>query len=233
MSSTYQYERLPTRKSIRLLKLLPGANGEQIRLELFTTDLDSAPPYEAISYCWGDGSDVQEIICCGQLMRITRSLCTGLECFRDSKNARLLWADAICINQSNDDEKGIQVTMMGDVYDQASRVLVWLGEASEEDVRMAFNLIQRINDYIEVRIVESELAINPMEALRSVRRLKDRNQLVQTDSQFQALDDFFCRPWFSRLWVLQVGIGGKPFPCSDLSYDFLPRQYVLSRNNPV
>jgi len=81
MASTYQYGKLPARKSIRLLKLLPGASDEQIQLELFITEQDSAPSYEAISYCWGDASDLQEIICCGQTMHITRSLYSGLECF--------------------------------------------------------------------------------------------------------------------------------------------------------
>jgi len=31
----------------------------------------------------------------------------------------------------------------------------------------------------------------------------------------------------------EVGVGEEQFSCSDLSHDFLPRQYVLSRNNPI
>ena len=93
--------------------------------------------------------------------------------------------------------------MMGDVYDQASRVLVWLGEASEEDARKAFNLIQRINDYFEARIVEREVVVNPATAVRNVRRLEDWQRLFQNNSQSLALRNLFRRPWFSRLWVLQ------------------------------
>ncbi|KAE9378320.1 HET-domain-containing protein [Stipitochalara longipes BDJ] len=203
MFSTYQYEKMPIGKWIRLLRLFPGVSDEQIQLELFTTELDSAPPYEAISYCWGDPNDQQDIICCGQTMSITRSLYTGLKCFRDPEHARILWADAICINQSNDDEKGVQVTMMGDVYDHAFRVLVWLGDASIENAKEAFNLIRKINEYIESQIVESELVVDPWKAILEVPKLVDRKRLFQTDSQSQALRNLLSRPWFYRLWVLQ------------------------------
>jgi hypothetical protein len=43
---------------------------------------------------------------------------------------RYLWIDAICINQADADEKGMQFTMMGSIYAQASRVLIWLGPPS-------------------------------------------------------------------------------------------------------
>jgi hypothetical protein len=125
------------------MRLLPSKRDEQIWLELSTAELDTAPAYEAISYCWGDPNDQQDVICCRQTMHITRSLYTGLKCFRHHDETRIIWADAICINQSNDDEKGIQVNIMGDVYDHASRVLVWLGEASEEVAIKAFVLIGR------------------------------------------------------------------------------------------
>ncbi|KAN0108670.1 HET domain containing protein [Hyaloscypha variabilis] len=203
MDVAYKYEELPAERCIRLMRLLPGVSNEQIRLELFTAELDTAPAYEAISYCWGDPNDQQDVICCGKTMQITRSLYTGLQCFRHHDETRILWADAICINQSSDDEKGIQVSMMGDVYDLAARVLVWLGEASEEVAKKAFDLIRRLNDYIESQIVESELVINPLEAFLNVPRLQNLNQIFQSQSHMQALDNLFRRPWFYRLWVLQ------------------------------
>jgi hypothetical protein len=223
MDVAYKYEELPAERCIRLIRLLPGVSNEQIRLELFTAELDTAPAYEAISYCWGDANDQQDVICCGKTMQITRSLYTGLQCFRHHDETRILWADAICINQSSDDEKGIQVSMMGDVYDLAARVLVWLGEASEEVAKKAFDLIRRLNDYIESQIVESELVINPLEAFLNVPRLQNLNQIFQSQSHMQALDNLFRRP---------VGIGGDPISCSSLFYDSLLRQWPLPKQPP-
>ena len=52
---------------------------------------------------------------------------------------RLLWIDAICVNQGDDEEKTHQVRQMAGVYKQAHCVLVWLGEeAGNSDVLMEF-----------------------------------------------------------------------------------------------
>jgi hypothetical protein len=106
MPPTYQYEELSSEgRWIRLLKLLPGTSDDKICLELFTAELENAPSYEAISYCWGDPNDLEEVICCGNTMDITYSLYSGLERFRYPEKERILWADAICINQSDNKEK--------------------------------------------------------------------------------------------------------------------------------
>jgi len=43
---------------------------------------------------------------------------------------RVLWADAVCINQQDDNEKSKQVQLMLDIFASASKVLAWTGEAS-------------------------------------------------------------------------------------------------------
>jgi hypothetical protein len=203
MSPAYKYEALPTGKWIRLLRLFPGINNDPIHLELFPTKMETAPPYEAISYCWGDPGHQDKVTCSGKTVYITKSLFTGLKCFRHPEEARILWADAICIDQSNDKEKGHQVNMMANIYDRAHRVLVWLGGASNLAGEKAFRLIRAINEYIDSKIVESELVIHPWAAVANVPRLENRNQLFQDNSETEALYDLFCRPWFSRVWVLQ------------------------------
>ena len=50
-----------------------------------------------------------------------------------------IWADAICINQEDDAEKSLEVAQMGKVYENARRVLIWLGDTDEESDR-AFRL---------------------------------------------------------------------------------------------
>jgi hypothetical protein len=46
--------------------------------------------------------------------------------FRDPIEVRLLWADAVCINQHDNEERGFQVRQMPLIYANAERVLVWL-----------------------------------------------------------------------------------------------------------
>jgi hypothetical protein len=45
----------------------------------------------------------------------------------------VLWVDAICINQHNNQEKSHQVSMMGEIYKRDTQVLAWLGEASTKN----------------------------------------------------------------------------------------------------
>jgi hypothetical protein len=43
----------------------------------------------------------------------------------------MLWADAVCINQVDKDEKARHIPLMGSIYKNASSVLAWLGEGRE------------------------------------------------------------------------------------------------------
>ncbi|PMD25415.1 HET-domain-containing protein [Hyaloscypha hepaticicola] len=201
---TYQYEELPPKgRPIRLLKLLPGMSDDKICLELFTTKLARALSYEAISYCWGDPNNLKEIICCGHTMEITYSLYSGLKRFRYPEKDRILWADAMCINQSDNKEKRIQVNMMGDIYDRATAVLVWLGEVPDLEAEKAFRLLRAINDYIDSQITDNELAANTARAVTDIPALVHRDQLFHDPSESEALRRFWLEPWFRRVWVLQ------------------------------
>jgi hypothetical protein len=93
----YTYSDLPGGNWIRLLRLLPGALGDSIHIELLAVELENAPPFETISYCWG-ASDHREIIqCSGEIMKVTTTLFGALRRFRDASKETILWADAVCI----------------------------------------------------------------------------------------------------------------------------------------
>jgi hypothetical protein len=57
---------------------------------------------------------------------ITISLEKALRYMRLEHETRLLWVDAICINQRNIHERTTQVNMMKDIYSRASTVRVWI-----------------------------------------------------------------------------------------------------------
>ncbi|KAH6863056.1 heterokaryon incompatibility protein-domain-containing protein, partial [Alternaria alternata] len=122
-----QYDRIPRGRSIRVLDLAPGTWDEPVNCSLRTVHLDDDDPrYEAISYAWGDHNDRKPVICNGYAITTTRSLFEALQRFRHVNTTRTLWADALCINQADGDEKTLQVRLMSYIYTKAVRVLVWL-----------------------------------------------------------------------------------------------------------
>src|SRR5271169_1833250 len=73
-------------------------------------------------------------------LRIGSNLAAALRKLRDRQQERVLWPDAICINQNNWTEKGRQVPIMRDIYANARQVIVWLGEEADGD-RNAFEVL--------------------------------------------------------------------------------------------
>ena len=92
-------------KVIRLVELMPGANHEPISLRLLIAELGYHPEYEAVSYVWGNPRQPTSILCNGRPLDITVSLNEVFRRVRYPDRSRLLWADAVCINQLHDRER--------------------------------------------------------------------------------------------------------------------------------
>lgn len=116
---------------VRLLTLHPGQFDEDIRCSLHAVSLTSKPQYEALSYVWGDAAETLPVIVDSHEKQVTTNLEAALRHLRWQEKPRILWIDAICINQDDIEERSAQVPMMGDVYRQAASVIVWLGHGSE------------------------------------------------------------------------------------------------------
>ena len=98
-------------------------------------------PYEALSYTWGARVGTLPIICCGLasdknggegsrgVVLVTPNCDAALRHLRLRLRSRVLWIDAICIDQQSVREKNEQVPMMGEIYRAATRCVVWLGTA--------------------------------------------------------------------------------------------------------
>lgn len=73
--------------------------------------------YYPLSYVWGQSPERHGIILNGCSYEITTNRHDFLSQARHAADLRGPYRiDAICINQANDLEKGVQVTMMGDIY---------------------------------------------------------------------------------------------------------------------
>jgi hypothetical protein len=109
-------------REIRLAHILPTQH-EEVQVELQVVSLDDSPVYEALSYVWGDPGITKPIIVNGRQMNVTVSLEAAFRKFRQQADGAVvvIWADAICINQKDIQERGQQVSIMADIYRCASR----------------------------------------------------------------------------------------------------------------
>jgi hypothetical protein len=119
-------------KQIRLLALQPCANPTtRIECKILNAKLSDEPEYEALSYMWGDEADPQIIKIDGKEHQIRHNLWLALLQLRLTKEERILWIDAVCINQNDIEERNHQVGLMSFIYRQAYHVIAWLGPETE------------------------------------------------------------------------------------------------------
>jgi hypothetical protein len=197
----YQYQPLPSYDFIRILELLPGEatkdGGGGVRCRLHTERFaDAEDKYAAISYVWGDPNDRVPIICDGRIIEVTVNLADALSHVRDRTESRFVWADAVCINQEDDTEKGHQVKRMGKVYENAEEVLVWLGNDSEGIAEDCFNLIRETNEYLDHQY-------EIYGSIRDMPRITKASPISLDKLRWNKVRTLTKMPWFRRLWVVQ------------------------------
>jgi hypothetical protein len=103
---------------------------------LKTVQLDPVLHFDALSYTWGPQDSTFSIALNGQLMHVHHNLHTALPHLAlrgTSQSRRPIWIDAICINQSDEQEKTEQIGHMNKTYQRAETVWVWLGLAAEQE----------------------------------------------------------------------------------------------------
>jgi Heterokaryon incompatibility protein (HET) len=166
--------------TVRLLILQPAARkNADIKCALVNVRLSDSPvtSYEAVSYTWGTPSTNRRIHIEDQQVHIRDNLYRCLRRLRFPHSVRVLWIDAICINQTDLDEKGHQIRLMPKIFKTAEKVLVWVGEAADG----SHQLMHYAN---RLTVVPSSFAQTP----RSIIDAKVK---------------FFRRPYWSRTWVVQ------------------------------
>jgi hypothetical protein len=137
----FSYRPLPQDgASIRLLVLWPPGTNNQISCRLiYRSSLDGLQ-YEALSYVWGDTNDTVSILVNRKRFSVKTNLFQALKALQKPREARILWVDAICIDQANLSERSSQVAIMGKLYRQASKVIAWLGP-EPKDGKMLFETL--------------------------------------------------------------------------------------------
>jgi hypothetical protein len=137
--------------------------------------------YEALSYTWGDADITVPILLHGIPHPVTINLELALRHIRYEDRPRIMWIDALCINQKDISEKNHQVAQMREIFLDAEQVVVWLGE--EGTAQSAINLCKLLEE-----------RNNPL----------SKEEFTQHSEEFQACDDLFNkRPWWRRTWIVQ------------------------------
>ena len=200
----YRYSRLPSGLTTRILELKAGKGDMPLECQLRVVDLSKHPPpqYEAISYFWGDPIKYMKIDCNEKFLPITSNLWQALKTLRDTCRTRNVWADAVCIDQDDQVERGFQVGIMKQIYSKAERVLVWLGEDARGQAKGAFAFIEELEGNLQYQ--KHILYDGPLHPSVESRQLA--NDVVESRRKslnFKSLDWILQKPWFQRIWVVQ------------------------------
>lgn len=100
--------------------------------------------FEALSYVWGSVEDPSSINLNGYSYNITKNLEGALRQLRCKNKVRVLWVDALAINQSSIDERNKQVRMMPNIYSAARQTVIWLGPF-DQTITPIFDLIKDLD----------------------------------------------------------------------------------------
>jgi hypothetical protein len=202
MSSQSIYTQGPlNNRNFRLLYIHPAIDEHHdLVCSCFPFDIGDAPAYEALSYVWGLPQQPHEILCNGKVIRIQPSLSDALKRLRLPRTARVIWADAICINQGDNAEKSHQVPLMGSIYSRAERVVVWLGPGDPSVTQTAFNVLRYISRACHQYDLENGIDHKYTKQRHYAVRLPENvfSPAVCTD-----LEKLFEVPRFSRIWCVQ------------------------------
>jgi hypothetical protein len=117
---------------IRFVVLQGGETTDPVQCRLIIGHLDALPKYEALSYVWGSQENPATIQLNGQPFFITKNLHKALIRVRRPAEDRLIWIDALAINQSDIPERNTQVRNMLVIYRSARAVLAWIGQVDED-----------------------------------------------------------------------------------------------------
>ncbi|CZR57833.1 uncharacterized protein PAC_07722 [Phialocephala subalpina] len=185
-------------RNIRLIEIRLGSEKTTLEINLVERSLGSVK-FEALSYVWGKQATRQRIKCNSRSMYVGSSLLDAFEELARRRSTGLIWADAICINQNDEQEKTRQVRMMRDIYEKAQRVIIWLGKEQVGDGR-AFKLAESLYQKCDGASYNMYATTYDFEDFDCESKGVPR---PLGNSDWAALFAILSHPWFSRIWVVQ------------------------------
>ena len=200
---------------IRLLRLYPAATADEpLRGELSNSRLTPDLQYEAVSYVWGDPVFEHTLYLHETAFQITKNLSDALRCFRKPDKERVLWIDAVCINQKDFQEKSKQIPLMGNIYRFAHAVLAWLGDLDNLKIDNEILSLAGALAFFGRGIFRAETSLYLLHDLEKLLEDVKSNEGGMWPAVFKLctldadLNPFGFRqlcnsPWFTRMWIVQ------------------------------
>lgn len=182
--------------TIRFLRLHAGGYDEPLSCAFHVASIDNPAllPYEAISYLWGDATDLRPVKTPLGTLHVTANSDLALRRFRLQQCDRILWMDQLCIDQGNPSERSEQVSLMWKIYSRATTVLMWLGSDSEGLAAAGKEFVEELQSRCET---PAKLRGELDEGLR-------QEGLPPPDSvKWVAYKRLMALPYFTRVWMLQ------------------------------
>ncbi|KAI1497800.1 heterokaryon incompatibility protein-domain-containing protein [Biscogniauxia marginata] len=249
---TYEHSPVDYRAGeTRLVEVLPGRQYEPIEIRLHNHYLGSQQKYEMLSYVWGSPQVSHPVFCNGKSLEVTPNLHRCLLQHRSQRPCPWLWVDALCINQSDLEEKNHAVRNMRQYYLEAERTICWVGTSLPPSALRLITRLRNLRQKIGVDSPQSGSVLN-----RSFRRLGKEEVPMQSrlvtdpdpyhsnvkisasilglfqaekdiaDSEaWQGLNRFLNDSYFHRVWILPDWVYSKSsiFRCGseEISWDEL------------
>ena len=192
-------------QEIRLLKFLPqldGSSRSQHRCRLVNISLDQTPLYVALSYTWGSNVTERTIEVNNVSLPITKNLAEAIDGISEfiMDHDLYIWADSICIDQSNLEERGHQVELMSFIFKSAHRVAIWLGPHAH-DSDLLFREMVQWHEEVNKSLIKGERQSVTIIKRNYHRYLTSLGPVAK--AILQAVRMLLLRRWWSRAWIIQ------------------------------
>lgn len=196
------------------MNLYPGSFSDDIFASVLHIELNTAK-YEALSYTWGlptqehgtiyiresnFPNDIGDLEWGVKQLHVRPTLLEALRYLRLPDVPRVLWIDAVCINQQNVRERSQEVPRMGEIYNRAQQVVVWLGP-EDNGTTVALEMIKDLSAGVVMEWHRRLFTTLPGSEAETLRNHAEQSTFPL--ERWAALKGFITRPWFQRLWVRQ------------------------------
>ncbi|KAI1366130.1 heterokaryon incompatibility protein-domain-containing protein [Xylaria arbuscula] len=228
--SGIEYHPLSIRNNeIRLLRIQPATSqADRIVCHLEHTPLnhprDNTFGYVALSYYWGDGASGTHLILAGYEVQVTMNLYRALWQLRAGGHY-LVWADGLCINQADLEERSEQVLRMAAIYRSASLVISYLDSQDPMDDSRSVKVLElnsqarrksaEMDRYLQQkrnRIKKRETSVQggflfprivAKETPQKPKILPKPSKLQITEEEYEALVKLLEHEYWMRAWIIQ------------------------------
>ncbi|KAH0433912.1 heterokaryon incompatibility [Colletotrichum camelliae] len=157
--------------------------------------------YVTLSYVWGQKINPCTATINGRILTIGHNISNAFRHIRRRDKPIRIWADAICIDQLNVNERNHQVQQMRDIYASSSETIIYLGnDNGRATSHCAWNFLERNSEWALDNDGNKDFD-RPSRLENSLKSFKGTIQDVEAS--------VLSYTWFSRVWVLQEVVVSK------------------------